>query len=128
MKQPRVIQRFSSLLLASLLLFTSVWGYGSLVQHRTLPAKKAVHEQAKAGKTTDSQEDDAQLNAAQFEAVAAPAVTIDEGFQTVFLLPVPAFLIFLLLSVPLLRHFTLPHYYFSYFQHMFGHHIATNAP
>lgn len=128
MKQPRVIQRLSSLLLASLLLFTAVWGYGQAAQEKALFAKKQVAEQAKSGNTTDSHSSDAQLSTAQFEAVVIPAITLDGGSQTAFLLPAPTLVILLLLSVPLLRHYTLPHFYFSYFKHVFGHHIATNAP
>ncbi|QHV98171.1 hypothetical protein [Spirosoma endbachense] len=128
MKQPRVIQRLSSLLLASLLLFTAVWGRGGLVNHQTLATTKAVAQASKAGKTTDSHSSDVQLSAAQFEAVVTPAITLDGGSQTAFLLPAPTLVILLLLSVPLLRHFTLPHFYFSYFKFVFGHHIATNAP
>ncbi|MCK8491898.1 MULTISPECIES: hypothetical protein [Spirosoma] len=128
MKQPRVIQRLSGILLASLLLFSAVWGHGGLVEHQALVTKKAVAEHSKAGKSTDSKSSDAQLSTAHFEAVVAPAVTLDGGSQTAFLLPAPTLVILLLLSVPLLRHFTLPHFYFSYFKYVFGHHIATNAP
>ncbi|WP_338873818.1 hypothetical protein WBJ53_31535 [Spirosoma sp. SC4-14] len=128
MKQPRIIQRLSSLLLATLLLFSAMQGYSSMANQQALAAKKAVAEQSKAGKTPDSHTSDAQLSAAQFEAVVTPAITLDGGSQTAFLLPVPTLVILLLLSVPLLRHFTLPHFYFSYFKYVFGHHIATNAP
>ncbi|MFD2573321.1 hypothetical protein ACFSUS_21955 [Spirosoma soli] len=133
MKQPRVIQRFSSLLLATLLLFTATWGQGGLLQQRASLTKKAVQsgivaKSTKSGKATDSHSSDAQLSASQFEAVVTPATTIDVGSQTAFLLPAPTLILLLLLSVPLLRHFTLPHYYFSYFRHVFGHAIAPNAP
>ncbi len=127
MKQPRVIQRLSSLLLATLLLFTAVWGQGGLVHEQALPTKKVV-EQAKSGKAKESHAPDAQLSAAQFEAVVTPAVQLGDSGQTAFLLPAPTLLILLLLSVPLLRHFALPHYFFSYFRHVFGHAIAPNAP
>ncbi|MGF7217920.1 hypothetical protein GGR92_004097 [Spirosoma lacussanchae] len=130
MKQPRVIQRLSSLTLAVLLLFTAVWGPGGLAQKQALQAGKAraAAQQSHSGKATDASQHEAQLSAAGFEAVAAPAITIDGGSQTVFLLPAPTLLILLLLSVPLLRYFTIPHYYFSYFRHVFGHAIAPNAP
>lgn len=130
MKQPRVIHRLSGLLLASLLLFTAVWSPGGLA-HRQATATKAktiTQHAAKSGKAHDAYQDEAKLSAAGFEAVAAPAVSIDGGNQTIFLLPAPTLLILLLLSVPLLRRFTLPHYYFSYFRHVFGHAIAPNAP
>lgn len=128
MKQPRVIQRLSSLVLATLLLFTAVWGYSNIEQQKTLAAKKAVAEQTKPGKTSGQDSKNPQLSTAQFEAVVTPAVQLGDSGQTAFLLPAPTLIILLLLSIPLLRHFTLPHFYFSYFKHVFGHHIATNAP
>lgn len=131
MKQPRVIQRLSSLALAVLLLFTAMWGHNGLVQQQALQtqkAAKAVADQAKSSKTDGSQSSDAQLSATQFEAVVMPAPTVGGGTQTAFLLPLPTLMILLLLSVPLLRHFTFPHYFFSYLQYVFGHAIAPNAP
>ncbi|MDB5241170.1 MAG: hypothetical protein JWP57_1795 [Spirosoma sp.] len=131
MKQPRVIQRLSSLTLAVLLLFTAVWGHSRLAQQQALQtnkATKAVADGAKSTKTDGSQSTDAQLSAAQFEAVFMPAPTVGGGTQTAFLLPLPTFMILMLLSVPLLRHFTFPHYFFSYLQYVFGHAIAPNAP
>lgn len=127
MKQPRVIQRLSSLLLAIMLLFTAVWGHGNVTQAKALVAKKLATEHTKSGKSANTSSD-AQLSAAQFEAVVIPAVQLGESGQTAFLLPAPTLLILLLLSVSILRYFTLPHFYFSYFKHVFGHHIATNAP
>jgi len=130
MKQPRVIHRLSGLLLAFLLLFTAVWSPGGLAQQQAAAtkARAVAHQAAKSGKTQDAHQDDVKLSAAGFEAVAAPAISIDGGNQTIFLLPAPTLLILLLLSVLLLRHFTLPHYFFSYFRHVFGHAIAPNAP
>ncbi|GAB3642023.1 hypothetical protein [Spirosoma arcticum] len=131
MKQPRVIQRLSSLLLATLLLFTAVWGHDGLAKPQALQTKTAdntVAGRAKAQKAHDSQSSEAQLSAAQFEAVVMPAPTVGGGSQTAFLLPAPALMILLLLSVPLLRHFTFPHYFFSYLRYVFGHAIAPNAP
>ena len=126
MKQPRVVQRLSSLTLTVLLLFTAVWGHNGLV--RQTKEAQTVASQAKSAKADDSQSTGARLNAAQFEAVVMPAPTVGGGSQTAFLLPAPTLIILLLLSVPLLRHFTFPHYYFSYLQHVFGHAIAPNAP
>ncbi len=132
MKQPRILQRLSSLLLASLLLFTAVWGPHGLVR-QTLPAQ-AVNDHAaptkatKPGKATDSPSSDAQLSAAGYEAVVTPAIQIGGSGQTSFLLPAPMLLMLLLLSVPLLRHFTFPHYFFAYFRYVFGCTIAPNAP
>ena len=126
MKQPRVIQRFSSLMLATLLLFTAVWGHSNNVLSETVAAQKIVAEHAKSDKATNPTK--AQLSSAQFEAVVTPAIQLGDSGQSTFLLPAPTLIILLLLSVALLRHFTLPHFYFSYFRHVFGHHIATNAP
>ena len=128
MKQPRVIHRLSSLTLAILLLFTAVWGHDGLVR-QTVQIEKAakVANQAKPQKAGDAQSK-AQLSAAQFEAVVMPAPTVGGGSQTAFLLPAPTFMILMLLSVPLLRHFTFPHYFFSYLRYVFGHAIAPNAP
>ncbi|MBE7174712.1 MAG: hypothetical protein INR73_29350 [Williamsia sp.] len=128
MKQPRVIQRLSSLLLAFLLLYTAAWGYSNVLQQKAQTTKKVAAQQPKTGKSANSHSEDAQLSATQFEAVVTPAVQLGESGQTAFLLPAPTLIIFLLLSIPLLQYFTLPHFYFSYFQHVFGHHIATNAP
>ncbi len=130
MKQPRVIQRLSSFALAVLLLFTAVWGHDGLAQ-QTLRIEKsadAVANHAKSQKAGDTQSTEAQLSVAQFEAVVTPAPIVGGGSQTAFLLPAPTFMILLLLSVPLLRHFTFPHYFFSYLRYVFGHAIAPNAP
>lgn len=137
MKQPRTSQRLSSLLLASLMLFTAVWGAGRVSRERALLTQRVAErgvsghgtpaKQTKSGKTTDSPSD-VQVSAAQYEAVVTPVVQLGESGQTAFLLPAPTLLILLLLSVPLLLHFTLPHYFFSYFRHVFGHAIAPNAP
>ena len=126
MKQPRVIQRLSSLLLATLLLFTAVCGRGTALQSQTPSVPKSAAEQAKSSKAAHSKE--VQLRATQFEAVVAPAIQLGDSGQTAFLLPTPALIILLLLSAILLQHFTIPHFYFAYFKHVFGHHIATNAP
>ena len=131
MKQPRVIQRLSGLFLAILLLFTAVWGHDGLVQQQVVQTKKAATATAsheKTRKADGTQSTDAQLSAAQFEADVVPAPTVGGGNQTAFLLPAPALMILLLLSVPLLRHFTFPHYFFSYLRYVFGHAIAPNAP
>ena len=130
MKQPRVIHRLSSFTLAVLLLFTAVWGHDGLARQalQTKKAADAVAAHAKATKAKDSQSTDNQLRAAQFEAVVMPAPTVSGGNQTAFLLPALTCMILLLLSVPLLRHFTFPHYFFSYLRYVFGHAIAPNAP
>ena len=126
MKQLRVIQRLLSLTLAVLLLFIGVGGRSRAVPSEALLINKATAEQTKSGKATTPQK--AQLSTAQFEAVVTPAVQLGDSGQTAFFLPVSALVILLLVSIPLPRHFTLPYFYFSYFKHVFGHHIATNAP
>lgn len=126
MKQLRVLQRLLSLVLATMLLFMAVQGNHSMAQQKTLIVNKAIAEHTKPGKAATPKK--AQLSATQFEAVVTPAIQLGESGQTVFLLPVSTLVILLLVNIPLLRHFTLPHFYFSYFRHVFGHHIATNAP
>ena len=114
-------------MLATLLLFTAVWG-----QRNAFPTNAPVtqhatkHAKAKSEKATNPEQ--AKLSTAQFEAVVTPAVQLGDSGQSAFLLPAPTLIILLLLSVALLHYFTLPHFYFSYFRHVFGHHIATNAP
>lgn len=127
MKQPRVIHRFSSLMLATLLLFTAVWGQrNAFSTNEPVSQQAAQPAKAKSEKATNSEQ--TKLSTAQFEAVVTPAIQLGDSGQSAFLLPAPKLIILLLLSVALLHYFTLPHFYFSYFQHVFGHHIATNAP
>ena len=131
MKQSRVIQRLSGLLLALFLLCTAVWGHDGLPKQRVLQTKRATHVvsvQAKSVRERAAQSAYDQLKAVQFEAIVLPAPTVSGGSPTAFLLPLPTFMMLLLLSVPLLRHFTFPHYFFSYLQYVFGHAIAPNAP
>lgn len=110
------------------MLFTAASGRNRIAQEGALAVKKAVAEKAIGGKAATSKPEEAKLSAAQLEAVVTPAVQIGGSGQTAFLLPAPTLVILLLLSVVILRHFTIPHFYFSYFKHVFGHHIATNAP
>ncbi len=123
MKQTHLVVRLSSLCLASLLLFTAVWGRVGTAAHE--PVRKATASQ----KGTKSAQTPAQatLSTAQFEAVVTPA-TIFDFAQTAYLLPPPILTLFLLLIAPLLRRQVIPYHYFGYFRHVFGHHIAPNAP
>jgi hypothetical protein len=128
MKQPRIIQRLLSLSLVGLLLLTATVGRGW--QTLPAPAKKAVatsETAPKAEKPAKSETPETTIDAADFQAVVTPAASFDFG-QSVFLWPAPAVLFLLLLSVPLLRRVQIPYYFFAYFQHVFGHHIAPNAP
>lgn len=67
------------------------------------------------------------IKATALEAVVTPASSFDFG-QTVFLLPPPSVLIISLLQPSLPRLADISYYFFSYFRHVFGNHIATNAP
>lgn len=124
MKEKRVILfRWVSLSLVSVLLFLAAGGHALNHAHvKTATAK--TEKAAKSGKPTPAE---AQLNAAPTDAVVTPATSFDFG-QSIFLIPQPLIVLFLLLAVAILRQFTLPHYYFSYLRHVFGHYIAPNAP
>ena len=124
MKEKRVILfRSISLSLVAVLLFLAAGGH--TLTHTTAKAALAKIEKAtKSGKSTPA---DPQLSAAPTDAVVTPAVSFDFG-QSIFLIPQPFVLLFLLLAVAILRQFTLPHYFFSYLRHVFGHYIAPNAP
>lgn len=66
------------------------------------------------------------IKAASLEAVVTTAVSFDFS-HVMFLLPQPS--VILRVSQPMLsRLFEVPYFYFSYFRHIFGHHIASNAP
>jgi hypothetical protein len=124
MKERRVILfRWASLSLVSLLLFLAAGGNN--LSHTPAPTKIAKTEKvANSGKSTPVE---AQLSAAPADAVVTPAISFDFG-QSIFLIPQPIVLLFLLLAVAILRQFTLPHYFFSYLRYVFGHYIAPNAP
>ena len=122
-KQRNDITRLLSLFLTGLLLLMAVGGPA----WTTVPqqANKTVESTRKAAKSTDHAQD-AVLKTASFEAVVTPAVSF--GFaQVVYLLP-PALQLLLLEQPKIPRLFEVPYFYFSYFRHVFGHHIATNAP
>lgn len=118
------ITRLLSLILTSLLLIMAVGGSAWTTAQQ--PAgQQTVESTRKAAKNTDHTHD-AVLKAASFEAVVTPAVSF--GFaQVVYLLP-PAVQLLLIEQPKIPRLFDVPYFYFSYFQHVFGHHIATNAP
>ncbi|WP_128546534.1 hypothetical protein [Larkinella soli] len=121
--RPSHIARFLSLFLTAVLLLVAVggssWTAASPAAARTVDAGHQPGKKANNGT-------EAVVQAASFEAVVTPAVTF--GFQqAVYLLPPPV--TFFMTGEPVLAgHFEIPYFYFSYFRHIFGHHIATNAP
>lgn len=124
MKKRRVILfRWVSLSLVAVLLFLAAGGHA--LTHVIAPVTPAKTE--KVAKPTKSTPVEAQLGTTPTDAVVTPAISFDFG-QSIFLIPQPIVLLFLLLAVAILRQFTLPHYFFSYLRHVFGHYIAPNAP
>jgi len=124
MKSSRnILVRWSSLLLASLMLFLAGYSH-ELSSAPTASAKgDAAHKtEKKAGTPVE-----ANIQAAAFEAVVTPANSFDFA-QTAYLLPAPVLVLLLLIGASLLKTFTIPYFYFSYFRHVFGHFIAPNAP
>lgn len=123
MKQkPSHIFRFTSLVLTALLLLVAVGGTSWTTVAET--AKQTVQVPAKTAKGADAAQN-AVVSSTSFEAVVTPAVSFDFA-QAIYLLP-PVLL--LIIEQPkITRLFEIPYYYFSYFRHVFGHHIATNAP
>ncbi|OIN57231.1 hypothetical protein [Arsenicibacter rosenii] len=125
MKSSRnILVRWSSLLLASLMLFLAGWSH-ELPLPASGNARKAT-TQPQTGKKAGAPAE-AKIQAASFEAVVTPASSFDFT-QAIYLLPAPVFVFLLLVAASLLRIFTIPYFYFSYFRHVFGHFIAPNAP
>lgn len=117
--------RWSSLLLASLMLFLAGWSHELSRVSALHSTKKDVATQKETKKRGTPAE--TSIQAASLIAVVTPASSFDFT-QTAYLLPPPV-LLFLLLAVASLRRiFTIPYYYFSYFRYVFGHYIAPNAP
>ena len=115
--------RWSSLLLASLMLFLAAWSHELPMASTSAKKDVAAHKQTK--KTGVPSE--TKVQAASLIAVVTPAASFD-FIQTAYLLPPPVLVLLWLAVVPLLRIFTIPYFYFSYFRHVFGHYIAPNAP
>ena len=124
MTQPKPISRLFSLFLTGVLLFLaaggSSWVTAAPVTKQLVSAKEAADKKAGAKSETV-------VKAASLEAVVTPATSFDFG-QTVFLLPPPSVLIISIEQPALPRPADIPYYFFSYFRHVFGNHIATNAP
>jgi hypothetical protein len=125
MKKTRVILfRWVSLVLVALLLFLAAGGQA--LRHNII-APTEITKATPTKKAEKSTPTDTQISAASADAVVTPAISFDFG-QSIFLIPQPVLVLFLLLTVAILRQFTLPHYFFSYLRHVFGHYIAPNAP
>lgn len=76
--------------------------------------------------TNKTSDDSASLSELSLHAVVIPAVSFDFE-KALFVLPyLFQYSVQQKIAVPLACR--IPFYYFSYFQHVFGHHIAPNAP
>lgn len=107
-------------LLAALMLFVAVAG-------KSWTASSNSVEKDKTEQTTKNSGDpSATVSELSFHAVVTPAITF--GFAQVFFILPHAFQYNLLEKVAVPLACRIPFYYFSYFQHVFGHHIAPNAP
>ncbi len=124
MTQPKPISRLFSLFLTGILLFLaaggSSWVTAAPVTKQAVPVSKATGKKAQSKAETI-------VKASALEAVVTPAASFDFG-QTVFLLPPPSILIISIEQPARPRPADIPYYFFSYFRHVFGNHIATNAP
>ncbi len=127
----RPAHKILSTLLAALLLLVAVAGQSWSVISPV--AAKAATEQAgkknaaakdhSANKNTDEQ---TTVSALSLHAVVTPALSFDFA-QSFFVSPQAYLSHFEIKSIiPLAAR--VPYYYFSYFRHLFGHHIAPNAP
>lgn len=118
------ISRLFSLFLTGLMLLIAAGGQSWVsASPVTKPAAQTKAKAAKPAKT----EQTTVVKAATLEAVVTPAAAFNFG-QTVFLLPPPSVLIISIEQAALPRMPDIPHYFFSYFCHVFGNHIAANAP
>lgn len=124
MTQPKAISRLFSLFLTGVLLFLAAGGSAWVT---AAPVTKHVASSSQAtGKKAHSKAE-AIVKASSLEAVVTPAASFDFE-QTVFLLPPPSILIISIEQPARPRPADIPYYFFSYFRHVFGNHIATNAP
>ncbi|WP_266368577.1 hypothetical protein [Tellurirhabdus rosea] len=123
MKQrPSDIIRYLSLFLTGLLLLLAAGG--PALTGAGAVAKPVVAKEQKAGKPVQMPE--TIVKGASFEAVVTPAASFDFA-QAVYLLP-PVVQLLVPEQPKITRAFEVPYFYFSYFRHVFGHHIAANAP
>lgn len=116
----------SSIALAVLLLFTALWTSGGLLQQQTVSLEKA--KDVRLSPTEGVLSQSSHHEAISPEAIVTPPLRVNGSPAPLVLLPLPAFLLLILLSVPLLRHVNFPHYFFRFHRYVFGHSIAPNAP
>lgn len=128
MKEQRHITRIISLFLTGLLLLVAggIVTPGGLAWPNAKPASKQAVQTKQDNAKANKPAPDVIVKAASLEAVVTTAVSFDFS-HVMFLLPPPSVL--LMVERPMLpRLFEVPYFYFSYFRHIFGHHIASNAP
>ena len=116
----RHISKILSSLLAALVLLVAVAGKSWTVP--SLPVEKDKTEQS-SKKATEEAPTVSELS---LHAVVTPAVSFDFDKSLFVVAHVLSYSIEDNIKVPPL--WKTPFYYFSYFQHVFGHHIAPNAP
>ena len=93
----------------------------------SLPVEKDKSEQSSKKATDDSAADDTTtVSELSLHAVVTPALSFDFA-KSLFVLP-RAFLYQFKEKVALPLAACTSFYYFSYFRHVFGHHIAPNGP
>lgn len=121
----RPTAKILSSLLAALMLLVAVAGKSWSVA--SPPVEKDKSEQS-AKKATDrsATDDTTTVGELSLHAVVTPALSFDFA-QSLFVLP-HAFLYHFKEKVAIPLAARTPFYYFSYFRHVFGHHIAPNAP
>jgi hypothetical protein len=121
MKKLSLTNRGISLLLSVLLLITSVAAKSHVLPKKDF--KKNTSEQSSSKKT--AKDEPPTIQALTLDAVVAPAVSF-EFSQDFYFLPAPVW--FLITTVSLPKQSETFYYFFSFFRHVFGHHIAINAP
>ncbi|GAA4412482.1 hypothetical protein GCM10023187_39650 [Nibrella viscosa] len=128
MREQRHITRVISLFLTGLLLLVTggIVTPGGLAWADTQAGTQQAVETKQNNDKANDQSSDLIIKAASLEAVVTTAVSFDFS-HVMYLLPPPSVL--LMADQPMLpRLFEVPYFYFSYFRHIFGHHIASNAP
>ncbi|MEZ4900757.1 MAG: hypothetical protein R2822_02885 [Spirosomataceae bacterium] len=122
MKQKRLHTRFITSALALLLLLAATAGK-SLTFHVNTTSKEVIEQLSKEKKANDERPVVQEMS---LDAVVAPAITFDFA-QTFYFLP-PVFGLELPFVSTVLKRFDIFYYFFSFFQNVFGHFIAINAP
>ncbi|TDB63781.1 hypothetical protein [Arundinibacter roseus] len=119
--KPQHISQLMSSLLAALMLIVAVAG-----KSWTVPSR--VIEKDKTEQTTKNTSSEAPVTVSELSlhAVVIPALSFDFAKSLFVLTHVFQYSFEEKIKVPLSCR--TPFYYFSYFQYVFGHHIAPNAP